>query len=187
MPTSETLDVIANRYSCRAFSDKPVPGDVLDAILTAGLHAPSAVNAQPWRLIVVTDKALIDQIDATGVALLETNDTASYDRTMGRGGHMLYNTPVIVLIARPLADNTYADLDCGIMASHLVLAAASLGVNSCIAGMPRVLFAGPQGEALSKKLGIPDGYRFALSVMLGYAAGDAKPGHEIDPSKIIKQ
>jgi len=186
MPNSEILDLIAQRYSCRAFSDKPVPDDVLDAILTAGLHAPSAVNAQPWRLIVVTDKALIDEIDATGVALLEANDTASYDRTMGRGGHMLYNTPVIVLIARPVEVSAYPDLDCGILASHLVLAAASLGVNSCIAGMPRVLFAGPDGDALTKRLGIPDGYRFALSVMLGYAAGDAKPSHEIDPSKIIR-
>jgi len=186
MPTSETLDVIARRYSCRAFSDEPLPEDVLDAILTAGLHAPSATNAQPWRLIAVTDKALIDEIDATGVSLLEVNDTASYDRAMGRGGRMLYNTPVIVLIARPAAESTYPDLDCGIMASHLVLAATSLGVGSCIAGMPRVLFSGPQGEALSKRLRIPDGYRFALSVMLGYAAGESKAGHEIDPSKIIK-
>ena len=184
--TSETLDVIARRYSCRAFSDKPVPEDVLDAILTAGLHAPSAINAQPWRLIAITDKALIDELDANGVSLLEANDTPSYNKTMGRGGRMLYNTPVIVLIVRPVPESAYPDLDCGILASHLVLAAASLGVDSCIAGMPRVLFSGPQGDALTKRLGIPDGFRFALSVMLGYAAGDPKPGHEIDPSKIIR-
>jgi len=186
MATSETLDVIARRYSCRAFSDKSVPDDVLDAILTAGLHAPSAVNAQPWRLVVIRDKALIEEIDATAVELLKTNDTANYDKTMGRGGHMLYNTPVFIIIARQLIDSPYPDLDCGIMASHLALAAASLGVDSCIAGMPRVLFTGPEGDDMIKRIGIPEGFRFALSVMLGYAAGEPRPGHEIDRSKIIE-
>lgn len=185
MTTSETLDIIARRYSCRAFSDKPVPDDVLDAILTAGLHAPSANNKQPWRLVVVRDKALIEQVDAAGVAALKEKDPAGYERTMGRGGQMLYNTPVLILIAEQLIDSPYPDLDCGILASHLVLAAASLGVDSCIAGMPRNSFAGDDGAALAKRVGIPDGFRFALSVMLGYAAGDARPGHDIDRTKII--
>jgi len=186
MPTSETLDIIARRYTCRAFSDQPVPEDVIDAILTAGLHAPSANNKQPWRLIAITDKALIREIDDAGVAYIRETDPAAYERTMGRGGHMLYNTPLMVLIAEQIMDNPYLDLDCGIMSSHLALAAASLGVDSCIAGMPRNSFTGEAGAELAKRAGIPDGFRFALSVLFGYASGDPRPGHEIDPSKVIR-
>ena len=186
MPTSETLDVITRRYSCRAFSDQPVPDDVADAILTAGLHAPSANNKQPWRLISITDKALIREIDDAGVAFIREADPPAYERTMGRGGHLLYNTPLMVLIAAQIMDNPYVDLDCGIVCSHLALAATSLGVDSLIAGMPRNSFAGEGGAELAKRAGIPDGFRFALSVLFGYAAGDARPGHEIDPSKIIR-
>jgi nitroreductase len=185
MTTSTTLDVIARRYSCRAFADRALPSDVVEAVLTAGLHAPSANNRQPWRLIVIRDRELIDEIDAIGVANIKQADPAAYERTMGRGGHMLYGTPLMVVIAGPDADGVYTGLDCGILASHLVLAAASLGVDSCIAGMPRVCFAGDDGAELARRIGMPDGYRFALSVLLGYAAGEPKPGHEIDPTKII--
>jgi len=186
MATSETLDVIARRYSCRAFSDKPVPDDVADAILTAGLHAPSANNRQPWRLIAITDKALIREIDDVGVAQIREKDAGAYERILGRGGLMLYNAPLMVVIVAQIIDNVYVDLDCGIVASHLALAAESLGVASCIAGLPRNSFSGDAGDALAKRIGMPDGYRFALSVLFGYASGDARPGHEIDPSKIIK-
>jgi nitroreductase len=186
MAKSETIDVIARRYSCRAFSGKPVPGDVVDAILTAGLHAPSAVNRQPWRLIVIRDKALIDQMNDAGVSVMADVDPDAYERTKGRGGLMLYNAPLMIIIAEQMADNTYADLDCGIMASHLALAAASLGVDSCIAGMPRILFSGDDGAALVKRIGMPDGFRFALSLLLGYAAGEHRPGHDIDPTKVIE-
>jgi len=186
MATSETLDVIARRYTCRAFSGKPVPDDVVDAILTAGLHAPSANNRQPWRLIAIRDRALIEAIDDAGVAAIKASDPGAYERTMGRGGKMLYGTPFMVVIAEQVMDSPYPDLDCGIVASHLVLAAASLGVDSCIAGMPRAAFAGEADAALAERIGMPDGFRFSLSVLFGYAAGEARPGHEIDPGKIIQ-
>jgi len=185
MTTSETLDAIAWRYSCRAFSDQPVPDEVRDGILTAGLHAPSAVNRQPWRLVVVQDKALIEEIDAAGVEYIKTADPASYERTMGRGGHMLYNTPLMVIVAAQVMDNAYVDLDCGIITATMVIAATALGVDTCIAGMPRNSFTGGSGAALAARVGIPDGFRFALSVLFGYAAGEARPGHEIDPTKIV--
>ena len=185
MTLTETTETIARRYSCRAFGDRPVPDDVLKAILLAGLHAPSAVNRQPWRLVVVRDKALIDQIDVIGVETLKTADPAGYERTMGRGGLMLYNTPVLVLIAAEEDDNKYVDLDCGIVTATMALAATSLGVDSCIAAMPRNSFTGEAGAALAAQAGIPAGFRFALSLMLGYASGEPRPGHDIDPSKVI--
>ena len=175
---------MAQRYSCRAFSDKPVADDVLDAIITAGLHAPSAMNRQPWRLIAVRDPEVVAAIEAAGLARLQKDDPAGYERAVNRGGTMIYHAPVVLIIAgQKVEDGGYSQMDCGIVASHIVLAATALGVNSCIAAMPRVVFAGDDGEAMRARVGIPDGFGFTLSVLLGYASGEANPGHEIDPAK----
>lgn len=183
MATSQTLDVISHRYSCRAFADTAIPDDVLDAILTAGLQAPSAVNRQPWRLIAVRDKALVAAIEQAGFANLKQDDPAGYERAVSRGGTLLYHAPVVLVIAGEQVEAWHPDVDCGIVASHIVLAAASLGVDSCIARMPRVAFAGEAGATLCQQIGLPDGFEFTLSVLLGYASGEPVPGHQIDPAK----
>jgi len=172
--------VIAARYSCRDFSDEPVADDVLSAILTAGLHAPSAINKQPWRIIAVRDRALLDDIEAAGLAALGPDDAA---RITSRGGKMMYNANVMVVIAGQQVNSPYPDTDCGIVASHIALAAASLGVNSCIAAMPGHALVGEGGPALRSRMGMPDGFHFTISVLLGHAAGAPHAGHDIDPSK----
>lgn len=49
----EFFEVIRNRRSCRAFTDKPVSGKDIETCLEAARHAPSGTNAQPWRFLVV--------------------------------------------------------------------------------------------------------------------------------------
>ena len=48
-------DDVSRRRSVRQFSDRPVPGDVIDACLRAAVSAPSGANRQPWHFVVVTD------------------------------------------------------------------------------------------------------------------------------------
>jgi len=184
MATSTTLDVIAARYSCRAFKDTPIETDVLDAIVTAGLHAPSAMNRQPWRLIAVRDPAVVAEIEAAGMDNFKKTDPVAYNRAMERGGTMMYHAPVVLIIAGALdGQSRFVDNDCGIVASHIALAAASLGVDSCIAANPRTVFIGPAGVRLGRLVGMPAGFGFNLCVYLGYSADDPKPGHEIDRAK----
>ena len=182
---NQTLEIIAGRFACRAFADTPIPRATLRAITEAGLHSPSAMNRQPWRLIVVDDRAQLAELGEVGLAALKISDPAGYERIMGRGGQLLYNAPALILIAREqLVSEWSPDLDVGIMASHLALAAGSLGINSCIAALPGVAFTGADGLARARKLGIPEGFDFGLSVLLGYKAKDFTP-HAIDPSKVI--
>jgi nitroreductase/NAD-dependent dihydropyrimidine dehydrogenase PreA subunit len=54
---------VYNRRSVRNFRDKPVPEHLIRRVLEAGRFAPSAGNCQPWRFIVVTNKALIQEMD----------------------------------------------------------------------------------------------------------------------------
>lgn len=54
---------VFERRSVRNFEDKPVPESYIRRVLEAGRFAPSAGNCQPWKFIVVTDKALIKEMD----------------------------------------------------------------------------------------------------------------------------
>lgn len=48
------LDLARARYSCRSFSEKPVERAKIDAIVQAGICAPTCVNRQPWHAWVIT-------------------------------------------------------------------------------------------------------------------------------------
>lgn len=56
------LEILRNRFSCRQFQDKLIPGEVLHDMLEAARLSPSGGNEQPWRFGVITDPALIAQI-----------------------------------------------------------------------------------------------------------------------------
>ncbi|MDE6331216.1 MAG: nitroreductase family protein [Muribaculaceae bacterium] len=58
------IDCIMTRTSVRQFADKPVSADTLDLLVRAGMAAPTAVNKQPWAFVVVTDRSVLDSLDA---------------------------------------------------------------------------------------------------------------------------
>ena len=59
------LQAIYNRRSRREFTSDPVAQTDLNEILTAGIWAPSGLNNQPWRFVVVTEPSIIKQLSAT--------------------------------------------------------------------------------------------------------------------------
>ncbi|MDR1698248.1 MAG: nitroreductase family protein, partial [Prevotellaceae bacterium] len=61
---NETLSVIAERKSVRSFTSQAVSDEDVQAILKAGMAAPSARNLQPWELVVITDRAVLDALAA---------------------------------------------------------------------------------------------------------------------------
>jgi nitroreductase len=50
----DLLKVIKERKSIRAFTPDPIPKETIEEILKLAILAPSAINLQPWDLIVVT-------------------------------------------------------------------------------------------------------------------------------------
>src|SRR5919107_5132002 len=68
-------NLIARRWSARAFSTKTVEKSKLLSILEAARWAPSSRNEQPWRYIVFTDENP-EKIDKARSVLLEINDYA---------------------------------------------------------------------------------------------------------------
>jgi nitroreductase len=54
----DLIEAIQNRRSIRAFTDKPVPKEIIMEILSAACRAPSAMNTQPWEFVVITGEKL---------------------------------------------------------------------------------------------------------------------------------
>lgn len=179
---NDTLKTIATRYSCRSFTDEIVSCEDVEAIALAGVQAPSAMNQQPWKIMVLRDKELIEEMDAAVMEVLaKQEDTSAYDRMMSRGGKLFYNTSCIFVVVK----KSGTDLDCGIVTENMALAAASLGLGNVICGMMRMVFDTPYGDKFREKL-IPEEYEFGMSLLVGHPAENGyKDPHEPDRSKII--
>jgi len=176
---NETLKNIAERYSCRDFAGTALTDGQIKAIVEAALAAPSAMNRQPWHIIVVTDKALIEELDAEGMKTIASwEDKSAYERITSRGGKLFYNAPCMVLVA-----SQGSDMDCGILSQNVSLAAHSLGLGSVICGMAGIPFSGQRKDELKKRLKFPDGYEFGIAVLIGTAKSGKAP-HELDMSKV---
>ena len=120
----EYYELIRERKSIRNYDpSRPVPRDVLERILDAGRMAPSAVNSQPWRFIVVESDEMLGKVkqcytaswfqDAPQVLVVVGDYNASWVRSDG------YNS---------------LETDLAIAMDHLILAAANEGVGTCWIG-----------------------------------------------------
>ena len=179
---NDVLRVIKERYSCRSYKGGPVEQEKLEAIALSAVQSPSALNHQPWEIIVITDKNLLDEMDIAAMKILaEAEDKTTYERMMGRGGKVFYNAPVMFLILKK--PSNYADVDCGIVSENMALAASSLGLGNVICAMAGIPFQGPGALEFKKKVGWGDGLEFGMAVLVGYAEETKEP-HEVDMSKI---
>jgi len=179
---NDTLKTIAQRYSCRDFLDTPLACDQIKAIVDAALAAPSGLNRQPWHIIVVTDKSLIDEMDAECMSILAAaEDKSMYERILSRGGKVYYNAPCMIMVASDGSD--YATMDCGILSQNVSLAAHSLGFGSVICAMAGIPLNGPRGDELKSRMQFPQDYVFGIAILVGMAKSGKAP-HELDQSKV---
>ena len=177
---NETLNVIAKRYSCRAYDGRLPEKSMLEAIALAAVQAPSGMNRQPWQIVILTNKSFIEEMDEEGMKILsEAEDKTAYERFMSRGGKLFYNAPCMFLILQ----KSGSDLDSGIVSQNIALASSSLGLGNVICGMARIPFNGAKGESYKARAGFSDSWEFGMAVLVGYAEKPGTP-HEADMSKI---
>jgi nitroreductase len=156
------LQFVSTRQSDRAFDpERPVEKEKLDRILEAARMAPSACNAQPWHMIVVDDPKLKNRVaDATSTRALGIN-------------HFTKQAPVHILLVEEkvnlssgiggwVKQKDYAQMDLGVVAAHIVLAAHAEGLGSCIVGWF-------DEEKMRELLSIPDSRRVWLDIVIGYS------------------
>ncbi|WP_319507144.1 nitroreductase [uncultured Methanolobus sp.] len=57
-----TINTILSRRSIRKFTDEPVDTEDIKTILEAGRWAPSGLNNQPWKFIVIKNKETMREL-----------------------------------------------------------------------------------------------------------------------------
>jgi nitroreductase len=173
--SNSILENIYQRRSVRNYSDKEVSDEVIKEIIRAGTYAPTAVNKQPWRFVVVKNRQLIEEYDdrAKKAFLAVYKDTDNpdlvrYVQYLSKPTTQLfYGAPVLILVfASPDVIN---DHDCALAAGNMMLAAQSLGVGSCWIGLAGGL--GYDMEFL-KEVGVPEGHKLIAPLIFGYPAKD---------------
>ena len=152
----EFKEVIQRRYSCKKYSGRQVEPEKLNAILAAGRLAPTAKNLQEQKVYVIQSSALLAKIDAA---------------TPCR-----YGAPTVLVVAfdknnvftYPGGKRDSGVEDASIVATHLILAAADEGVDSCWLN-----YFDP--DKLAASLGLPENEEILMVLDLGYAADGAGP------------
>ena len=178
---NETLKTIKNRYSCRSYTGEAVEREKIEAIALAAVQSPSGLNQQPWKIIVLQNKAAIDEMDSALMEKLAAQeDRSAYDRMMSRGGKVFYNAPCMFVIAKLPGK----DMDCGIVSENMALAASSLGLGNVICGMAGGIINDEAGLKFKEQL-IPEGYEFGVALLVGYPTNPEGTPHEPDLSKIV--
>lgn len=181
---NDTLKTIADRFTCRSFLAETPGDEALKTIANAGLQAPSAMNVQPWQIILVKDKKLIEEMDTEAMAFMASSEEFKtlHERIITRGGKLFYNAPCLYVVTIEAA-NKNAPMDCGIVVQNMALAATSLGLGNAICGLFAFVFAGKRGDEFKQRLGMKNGHTFGISMLVGIPGTKAAP-HEIDPSKV---
>lgn len=167
MIKNEALENLISRRSVRSYSSKPVPDDVLDAILEAGMYAPSGMDRQPTKMVVVTDK---DRL--SGLSMLNA-------AAMGASTDPFYGAPVIIIVFADSTVPTYIE-DGSLVMGNLMNAAHALGVDSCWINRAKEVFMTDDGKALMRRWGIDEKYTGIGNCALGYTD---KPVPEAKPRK----
>lgn len=183
---NEVIKTISERRAVRKYKDTPVSRELIEQLLNAGRMAPSAMNKQPWRFYVVTDKEYISvsskeivkgtlkSIPGMGLKKIAKAVISNISELL-HGFEFLksddpvfHGAPVVIFLAAA-KDNEWAALDIGMCSQNIMLAAKSLGLESCPVGFGKFI----DKTAQYKQLGVPDDEQLLLSIVVGY--GDETP------------
>ncbi len=180
----ELFEALRSRSSVRDYLPVPLSPRELEGLQEAALLAPTSLDLQEQKFFFVTDPHILDRIIAGMIEVSRERGEWDYlERLEQRQGEALFGAPLLVVIAAKAANN-YIEVDAGIAAQSIALAAKAMGLDSVIMAAPDRVFTGSRAPEYHALLGLPPGYRFTIAVAVGHAAGEFSP-HTPTPENII--
>ncbi len=150
------MDLAEKRYSCRKFSNKPVPQELVDQMIAAAAVAPTAVNTQPFKLWVMASdeaKETIRQVT---------------DYSFGANNFIVVGARKEGAWTRSFDHHCFAEIDAAIVATHMMLQIYDLGLATTWVGYFNA-------AELKKRYPQMKDYELIALFPFGYAAEDAVP------------
>lgn len=171
---AEVIDCIMTRASVRQFTDRPIAADTLEQLVKCGMAAPTAANARPWAFVVVTEREILDSLDANHPwANLKTATAA-----------------IIVCGDMEKALNgpskEYWVQDCSAATENILLAAHAYGLGAVWCGV----YHGPESERVAPVrniLNLPETIIPLNIISMGYPAAPVEPKDKWNPELVHYQ
>ncbi|MDE6566576.1 MAG: nitroreductase family protein [Lachnospiraceae bacterium] len=174
--SNQVLEIIEKRSSARAYSEEKPTQAELDAILEAGLQAPTGMNQKEIRFSVV---------DGNNPILAELDEEKRRLRGQEKQPHnFYYEAPVLIFLSAE-DDFKWSKVDAGIAVQNMALAAESLGLGNLIIGCVYDALRGEKKEYFSQALQIPEGYSFEIALAVGHKT-DNKTPHDYSYEEQVK-
>jgi nitroreductase len=140
-------EAIRMKRAVRKFQEKPLPDEVIHAILNAGRRAQSSKNNQAWQFIAIQDKAILKALSECGTW----------------AGHLAGAALGVALLTPDPGEKFQVMFDAGQAAAYMQLAAWELGVGS----VPASIY---EHEKAREILGFPAEWHLRIALSFGYPA-----------------
>ncbi len=164
------IENIMTRTSVRAYSDRAVDSTTVDTLLRAAMAAPSAVNKQPWRFVVINDKAILKYISENFNSM-----------KMAAGAPVAIVTCGDMSAALEGDGRDYWIQDVSAATENLLLAANAMGLGSVWCGLyPQMT----RVDQFSEMLHLPADIVPLACVCIGYPAGENAPKDKWNPGNV---
>ena len=158
---NQTIHDILTRRSIRKFLPDPVPQELLDQIIEAGLYAASGKNHQSSVILAVSDPALIARMSEANRVIWGKQE----------GVDPFFGAPS-VLVVLDKADWRNRVYDGSLVMGNMMLAAHALGLGSCWVHRAKEEFELPEFKELLASLGLEGDYEGIGHLVVGWPAGD---------------
>lgn len=153
----EFLELAADRYSVRSFSDRPIEQEKMDKILKAAQLAPTAVNYQPQKIYILKSGQAVETIrsicpsayDAPVVFLICADESLTWKHPKEHG----YST---------------GEMDASIVCTHMMLEAWELGIGS-------VWVRAFDSKQVARAFNLPRHIKPVCLLPVGYPSAESKP------------
>jgi nitroreductase len=153
----DILSIIRERRSVRKYNKKTPSDEEIEMLLEAGRWAPSGMNNQPWRFLVINDQATKDGL--AGFTIY---------------GNIIKDAPAVIVVCMDTGDSYNRDKDLmavGACIQNMLLQAHSMGLGACWLGEIT-----NRKKDVASYLRLPRDYELMSVISLGYSAEDVAEG-----------
>lgn len=159
------LENIHNRKSVRDYiPDKAITDEELNKLLKAGMAAPSGMDKQPWEILVINDKEILNKL--------------AQDLPYAK---MLTKAPMAIIVCGDTTKSSYWYLDCSLVSQNILLAAEAMGLGAVwTAAYPYE----DRIEAIKNLIDIPDHVTPLNVIPVGHPEGEHQPKNKWDETKV---
>jgi nitroreductase len=170
------FEAILARRSVRSYLPEEIGRNIVQTLLEAAVHAPTAMHEETWAFVVVQNRQILKRLSDRAKPLF-VEEMRHYNLSGSRRSFEHFSKPdfnifhgagtLIVICTQPLG--RFDAADCWMAAENLMLAACAMGLGSCVIGS---CVGALNEQEVKTELGIPDHYAAIAPIIVGVPSGE---------------